>query len=137
MHKSAEVVSVLNRLTQEMEPKIADQLIRKQTMVVAIGDELGLSVGQLTFWRASVLLDGKRDWHNHMFRKWFGAMPEKSENFESAMLIAEVWNSAWERNESRLTESVKCDLQEKVDSHYLEAFERAASKIHPIRPIAR
>jgi len=139
MHKSGEVVSLLNRITQDMEPAVAARLIRKQTMVVAIGAELGFSSEQLVGWRGSVLLDAQshkdaQKSQTSIFQDWLSSVLPDDKEVRPVLVIAETWNAVWERKEADIIKAVREELSLSIEEKYLAAFECAAGKIHPIRP---
>ncbi|QYK53700.1 MAG: hypothetical protein KF824_02135 [Fimbriimonadaceae bacterium] len=106
--------------------------MRIQTMVVTIGDELGITTNDLTLWRLLVIKQLGVDMmpSDPDLKQYSNAYDEE---FQMAFRISELWNSAWERDESDLVQAVRAELGSTIEEKYFMAFERAASKIHPLR----
>lgn len=138
MSEPLSLASQLNQVTQSFEPNKASKLVRIQTMFLAIGDELGVDESVLICWRGSYLLGEKVRAKTdspvllRSFDQTQALLPE-NEKAKPAFALAESWNSAWERDESDLVQSVRDELGTTVEEKYFAAFERAASKIQPLR----
>jgi len=138
MREPAPLSSELNRVTREMDSKLEPRLIRIQTMLLAIGDELGVDETVLICWRGSFLLDEKIKSKSgtpavRLFEVFHSMLPE-FEKAQPAFKIAENWNAAWERQEDDIVRAVRLEIGDSVEESMWLAFERAASKIQPIRP---
>lgn len=121
-----------NVFTDRLKLSHGERLVRIQTMVVAIGDELAISKDDLTLWRLrTIMLLGVDLMHSDPDLKQY--TNAYNEEFQVAFRMSELWNSAWERDESDIIQAVRDELGLTIEEKYLAAFERAASKIHPLR----
>lgn len=113
-----ETADQLNAATRELEA-LCTQSARLQTMALAIAAELGCSREEMLSIRANIL---------------FGSPKLASEKLPCCLSIAYRWNTAWERKEVDIIRAVRLEIGDSAEVSMWLAFERAASKIHPIRP---
>lgn len=142
MLKTSEVNEVLRKLIQAAGKRrrgFAARIDRLQSMVVALGHDLGLPTDSLSRWRVALVhtecgqvLDDVAMTESGIDSAWMTLDEQENHLFQQACMIAESWNAAWE-NRGAIAAEVERDCGHVVDGRAMEAFQRLHEVIQPIR----
>ncbi len=134
-----QILSALVRQAGKRSRSVTARVDRLQSMVITMGQHLGVPTHSLVKWRTLVVhaetglvLDDVTITESGLDPAWL--MLEENEQiwFQQVVAVAESWNSAWERG-AEVGVEVEHDCGQIVGEAVRQAFEYAQSVIDPLK----